>query len=202
MYFLTFQRPKHEVVIVGLKSVWPAWPSFQRLQRGSHSLPPLASGDSQHPLACGPITPVSAPGTTLLSPLLSVSNLLLLLLHVIVFTPHPDNPELFSYHKIPIHICNTPFPSKITFMGSGTSLGDIILPSSGCKGLEQCVTTRIAKCLLSNTLPSLPIPRVYHSMKISNFFFFLWLHLQHMEVPRLRVSSELQLQYCHSYSNT
>ena len=26
-----------------------------------------------------------------------------------------------------------------------------------------------------------------------SFYFFLWLHLQHMKVPRLRVESELQL---------
>ena len=35
------------------------------------------------------------------------------------------------------------------------------------------------------------------------FFFFLGLHLRHMEVPRLGVESDLQwLAYAHSHSNT
>ena len=45
-----------------------------------------------------------------------------------------------------------------------------------------------------------PIALMSVDAKIPNttleILFFLWLHLRHMEVPRLRVKSELQPQAC------
>ena len=66
-------------------------------------------------------------------------------------------------------------------------------------GSRTPVDTQIWRCSspLYKMAQFLPItyayPPVYFKSSLDHFFFFLQLHLQHMEIPRLGIESELQL---------
>ena len=63
-------------------------------------------------------------------------------------------------------------------------------PNLGCALNTKAPEKTISPLIQLDVLPLLAME--VHWPQI--FFFFLWLHLQHMEVPRLGVESELQLQ--------
>ena len=66
------------------------------------------------------------------------------------------------------------------------------------RGLLQSVTEDGDKGHFTFYFTPFSTVKIYFYQVI--FFFFLWPHLQHMEVPRLWVKSELQVH--HSHDNT
>ena len=108
---------------------------------------------------------------------------------------HPLPSSLHSSHMglLILHICPRAF--------AGTTLFPGLCPPDCCMAP---LLTSFSLCNSSRTLwplpkvgashPLSPYPALFyhHLTYILILFFFLWPHLWHMEVPRLRVESELQ----------